>query len=414
MAPARQRALAIGRQAFGPDWMPGRLASAPGRLELLGNHVDYNGGPVLAAAIDRSVIVLTGATSPHSRSIEAVFADADDSTLVSFDPEATTDWRNASPPPEPADYLRGAVAALQCRPQIGLSSGLRLAVAGDVPIGLGLSSSAALCVALTLALSREPATPTDLVLAAQDAEHRAGTPCGTMDQSASVAGGVILFDGATLDITRLNPDLGDYTFAIADSGVERSLGASSYPIRVRESREVLNFARQHIRAELDYLADLRPHEMDALEGRFSSDIQESLLRRARHVVSETRRVHEGLDAMNEGDWPRFGRLMSESGHSSAVDYEISHPRVEELVAEARSVPGVLGARMMGGGEGGTALMLLARDAVPSLERSLSSGYFRRHAMGDPSHRVHIFGFASGAAAGPWPDNAVRNHGSITR
>ncbi|MGH2533882.1 MAG: galactokinase [Thermomicrobiales bacterium] len=414
MSPAQDRALAAGRGAFGAIWAPDRVASAPGRLELLGNHVDYNGGPVLAAAIDRSVVLLVEETSGDRRSIEAVFADVNTRDRVTIDSEELAGWRNESPPPGSADYLRGAVAALLSRPQIGLKTGVRLAIAGDVPIGFGLSSSAALCVALTLALRRYPINQTELVLAAQEAEHRAGTPCGTMDQSTSAAGGVILFDGATLDITRMDPELGGYTFAVADSGVERSLGASSYRVRVDESREVVAFAQRHVRADLKYLADLRQDELVELQSQNAPRLRESLVRRARHVVSETRRVYEGIAAMRAGDWPRFGQLMSESGRSSAEDYEISHPRVEELVAEARSVQGVLGARMMGGGEGGTALILVERDAVPSLDRTLRSGYYQRHAMAERQDLVHIFGFARGASIGNWPDGAALISGSITR
>jgi len=401
MITARDRALAAGHRAFGHKWRPHWVAAAPGRLELLGNHVDYNGGPVLAAAIDRTVVVLVEEKPGQSASIEAAFADEDPDILVEVDSTVSKDWRNDSPPPVAADYLRGAVAALGSRPHIGLKTGVRLAIAGDVPIGFGLSSSAALCVALTQALSRQQPGHKELVLAAQEAEHRAGTPCGAMDQSASVAGGIILFEAATLDITRLTPELSGYTFAVADSGVERSLGSSSYPVRVNESREVLEFAQRHIRADLDHLAALQPRELDELQSRFGAELRAPLLRRAKHVITETRRVVDGLSAVEAEDWPCFGRLMTESGRSSAVDYEISHPRVEELVSDARSVSGVVGARMMGGGEGGTALILLERDAVPSLEAALRSGYYRRHAIADQPDLVHVFGFARGARIERW-------------
>ena len=125
-----------------------------------------------------------------------------------------------------------------------------------------------------------------------------------------------------------------------------------------------------------------------------------LAQRTRHVVAETARVHEGREAMIAGDWARFGRLMTASGRSSATLYEISHPRVEELVADALGVDGVLGARMMGGGEGGAALILLPREAVPALERTLGSGYFQRHGMADREGLIHACAFAPGAATLP--------------
>lgn len=401
MRPAAERALLAGQKAYGARWTPNRAASAPGRLELLGNHVDYNGGPVLAAAIDRRVVVLVEETTDRTDTIEAVFADTDAAELVKLDPSVSVDWQNTSLPPAPDDYLRGTIAALHARPHVGARPGLRLAISGDVPIGFGLSSSAALCAGLTLAVANGPLGDTELVLIAQEAEHRAGTPCGTMDQSASVAGGVILYDGATLETRRLDPVLDGYIFAVADSGVKRSLGASSYPIRVRESHEMLAIARRELGRDMPFLAMLRPDELDTLSQSLTPAIPGSLLRRARHVVSETQRVLDGLAALERGDWPHFGQLMSSSGRSSAVEYEISHPRVEELVAEAREVTGVQGARMMGGGEGGTALILLRRDAVEPLRAKLRAGYYRRHGTVGLEEAVQIFDFAGGAEIRPW-------------
>jgi galactokinase len=271
-------------------------------------------------------------------------------------------------------------------------------IAGDVPIGFGVSSSAALCVGLALALASGFAGPEELVLLAQEAEHRAGTPCGTMDQSASVAGGVIAFDGATLAIERLSPSLGDLVFAVADSGVERSLGTSSYPRRVAESREALARARAALGIDIPHLAVLTTSQLAALEERGA--LPAPLDRRARHVVAETARVAAGRAAMIAGDWPRFGELMTASGRSSATLYEISHPDVEQLVGEILAVDGVLGARMMGGGEGGTALALLPRDAVPRLATALAGSYYQQRGMTDRPDLIHLCAFAPGATVIP--------------
>jgi galactokinase len=393
-----QRAVAAGREAFGRSWHPSRLAIAPGRIELLGNHVDYNGGPVLAAAIDRFIVVAAADIS-HGRDTRVVAADLPGERSATFDTAALTGWQNSSPPPRTFDYVRGVIAGLHERPTLRPLLPAAIAVAGDVPIGFGVSSSAALCVGLSLALAEGFAGPEEIVLLAQEAEHRAGTPCGTMDQSASVAGGAIAFDGATLGVERLTPDLGDLVFVIADSGVERSLGSSSYPRRVAESQAALRVARRTLGMALPHLAALTDAQLADLER--SGALTGALARRARHVVAETARVGQGRDAMLAGDWPRFGQLMTESGRSSATLYEISHPRVEELVAEARAVSGVLGARMMGGGEGGAALILLRRDAIPTLKRSLAASYFRRYGMEDREGLVHVCAFAAGAAVSPY-------------
>jgi len=395
MESAEQRALAAGRGVFGQSWTPSRTARAPGRLELLGNHVDYNGGQVLAAAIDRDVVCLSS-DDARDGEIVAVFADRNPSHAVLMRPAALVDWRIRAGSARAADYLRGVIAAGITR-GIPVRSGVRVAVAGDVPIGFGLSSSAALCVALTLALHLDNPGPTELVLRAQEAEHRAGTPCGTMDQSASVAGDVILFDGATLGFKHLQPDLGAYVFAVADSGVGRSLSSSSYSARVRESKEAVERASILLGRAVPSLGSLNEHDLELMNGRLDA----ALFKRARHVVTEVLRVQKGVEALANEAWPAFGALMNASGRSSAIDYEISHTNVEELVAEALTVSGVVGARMMGGGEGGTALILLERAAFPALVDRLTKGYYARHRMRDAAKRVLVQSFGPGAERDEW-------------
>jgi galactokinase len=400
-----ERAVQAGRDAFGPAWMPDGGAIAPGRIELLGNHVDYNGGPVLAAAIDRFIVVAVARDPGPELTVRAVAADAPDEAVETLDARELTSWRNASPPPRSLDYVRGLLAGLQARERSSLTPRLpaSIAIAGDVPIGFGVSSSAALCVSLALALADGFSGPEEIVLLAQEAEHRAGTPCGTMDQSASVSGGVIAFDGATLAVERLSPSLRDLVFAVADSGVKRSLSSSSYPQRVAESRQALELARRQFGVAIPHLAAITQEQLDTLDG--DGVLPKPLLKRVRHVVEETARVAEGRAAMAVGDWTRFGQLMSASGRSSATLYEISHPRVEELVAGALNVEGTLGARMMGGGEGGAVLVLISRDAVPRLEETLRSGYYARYGMADRDGLIHICAFAPGAAYIPAGDGS---------
>ncbi|MFM9107614.1 MAG: galactokinase [Chloroflexota bacterium] len=392
LAAVTARARAAGERAFGPGWRPDRRAIAPGRVELIGNHIDYNGCPVLCAAIDRALVVLAG---PGDAGIRAAAADSPVEGIIAVDPAEARDWRGDGSRPVTASYLRGAVAGVLARPSLALREPVTLAIAGDVPLGFGLSSSAALCVGLALALAEPRLPDPELVLLAQEAEHRAGAPCGTMDQSASVAGGVILYDGATLGIEQLQPDLGGHVFAVIDSGVERSLALSSYPARVEESRRALALANLTLGLSMNHLAELPAASLARLtEG--PGALPSPLDARARHVVAETARVRLGVAALRAGDWPAFGRLMTESGRSSASDYAISHPRVEEMVAEALAVDGVLGARMMGGGEGGAAIALLPADRVSALEHALRRGYFARHGMAHREGLVQPCSFAPGA------------------
>ena len=390
-----RRAEEAGRDAFRSSWVPDGVAIAPGRIELLGNHVDYNGGPVLAAAIDRFIVVAVAKEAGQGQTVRAIAADAHGEKTATLDAGALLGWRNASTPPTSLDYARGLLAGLRERPSLIPRLPASIAIAGDVPIGFGVSSSAALCVGLALGLAEGYSGPEEVVLIAQEAEHRAGTPCGTMDQSASISGGVIAFDGATLAVERLSPPLGDLVFVVAASGVERNLSTSSYPRRVAESQDALERARRHFGEEIPYLAALSNEQLDDLDR--GGALPEPLARRMRHVVEETARVHEGRAAMAVGDWASFGRLMTASGRSSATLYEISHPRVEELVAETLTVEGVLGARMMGGGEGGAVLVLVPRDAVALLEARLCSGYYLRYGMAGRDGLIHTCAFAPGAA-----------------
>jgi galactokinase len=349
---------------------------------------------VLCAAIDRRIVCLADQAGPPE-AVEAVFADVEPVTSVQIALEATRDWRNPGRDQSPADYLSGTVAAALTR-GASIPFGLRIAVAGDVPLGLGLSSSAALCVALALLADRPAPQGRDLVLRAQEAEHRAGTPCGTMDQSASVAGRVILFDGATLAFERLEPDLERFAFAVLDSGVSRSLAHSSYGRRVAESAAAAAAATRILGREVAALAEITPAELPRLE---RGGLDGTAMKRVRHIVTEVDRVKRGVAAVQAADWPTFGVLMRDSGHSSAIDYEISHPRVEEIVAESLTVDGVLGARMMGGGEGGAALVLVRRDAIGALRERLDSGYFRSWNLLDRSDRMVVCAIGEAAEAG---------------
>ena len=397
LAPLAIEVLAIGRRSWGEDWVPERRVVAPGRIELLGNHLDYNGGRVLAGAIDR-VILLLGAEGTAPDRIAVGFTDPDTDRHVQDEltPSALRGWQRDAPPESPIDYVRGAIAAL-IEAGHEIRSSWRFAFGGNLPVGLGVSSSAALSVGLVMQLAEGELDARDTILLAQAAENRAGVSSGTMDQAASVAGGVIRYDAAAVSFERLDPDLGDRAFVVISSGVVHRLGESAYPVRVRETRGLLEIAKQ------EFGDDAPPNT-----ARLSSDqvsrlmdaglLDDTLAGRARHVVSEGKRVDAGYDALVAGDWATFGRLMSESGRSSATDYDVSHPQVEELVAEVNAVEGVLGARMMGGGGGGSVLALVERDVTGRLEERVGAGYFARHDLTDLPDRFLVCTFADGAAS----------------
>lgn len=389
MADPLARALRTGRERWGDDWRPTLVSSAPGRVELLGNHIDYSGGPVLAAAIDRRAVVLIEPS--RDAAVDLAFADAHETMVI--DPEALRDWRSDSGSQTSGSYASGVVAALSARGR--MVRGGRMVLASDVPIGIGVSSSAAICVALALALTDDDVSPQELVLIAQDAEHRAGTPCGTMDQSASVAGGVILFDGATLGFERLQPALGDVAFLVIDSGVHRALSSSAYPVRVEECRRALAWLHS-IGQPVDNLAQVTSAQLAGL--RPETGDQEVLIHRLRHIVGEVDRVRQGMTALAGPDWDRFGQLMTASGKSSAGDYAISHPVVESIVARLLTDPQVLGARMMGGGEGGSLIALVRHGHNPEVRERITALVNSDLPQEARPREVYAFAFSEGAGS----------------
>lgn len=382
-----------GRLAFGWAWRPMYESRAPGRLELLGNHVDYNGGPVLAGAIDRTVTAFAWQGGDHPGDTLLVATDLSDDvhSVTTHRPHL----RESIDVTMPADFLAGILTALRER-DLPVKDGLQILLTGDVPLGFGMSSSAALCVALTNLLADTSLTDAQVVEIARRAEHLTGAPVGAMDQSASVAGGVILFDGASGEITAIEPELDEHVFAIANSGVHHALNQSAYPTRVREGREAMEALNSHAGMDLEHLAKLDAEHWRSIREDNPSWLTPTLRNRIDHVVSEVVRVLQGVEAIGHRDWSRFGQLMSASGRSSAVSYEISHPVVEELVAELNALPGVLGARMMGGGEGGPALALVRESAVPDIEHALSCGLFKRHKL-DAASSFEVCAFGPGAS-----------------
>jgi len=381
----------IGRSCFGANWSPDRVAQAPGRIELIGGHLDYNGGPVLAAAIDKR-IVCTSRENGQSQ-VRCVFPDFDASAVHELDPRKLVDWNQQGGPISPADFARGAIAALM-RHRIALRTGIDIVASGDLPHGVGISSSAALCVSLVLALAGDDISQSDLVLLAQEAENRTGSPCGTMDQSASVFGQLIRFDGRTNQVSPLAVDLGEHEFVVANSGVVRNLATSSYPERVRESRSALEMLRSDGFPDLPDLAALATSDLVSAEAVL--DGHPTLRNRVLHIVTETERVEGAMTAATRGDWEQFGGIMTAGGRSSSDLYGIGHPEVDALTALSLNQPGVLGARIMGGGEGGAALLLIRTEAWPAIADALSSGFYRPRGH-DPENMLIRCHLAPGAS-----------------
>jgi galactokinase len=336
---------------------------APGRVNLIGEHVDYSEGFVLPLAIDRATVA---AAAPRDDRVVRV---------RSLDESATAEFDLDDPDPRPAgawsDYARGVALALARRVPLG---GADVVLRTTVPIGAGLSSSAAFELAVGLALlesSGATITPHQLAHAAQEAENGfVGLHSGIMDQLASALGvrdHALLIDCRSEEVTPV-PLPPQAAIVVADTGVKHALASSAYNERRAESEEAAR------RFGVRTLRDVSVTEF----ARRSATLPEPLRRRARHVVGENARVLATVVALREGDLVTAGAHMNASHDSLRDDYEVSAPELDLLVGAAREVEGVYGARMTGGGFGGSVVTLVRRDAAGALERALASAYAARY------------------------------------
>jgi galactokinase len=336
-----------------------RMWRAPGRVNLIGEHTDYNLGLVLPMAIDLACFV---ATAPSPSAVLRVH---------SIQLGENAEWRvegipSAAPRGHWSDRVVGIARELARR---GVPiTGQNVLIDSEVPLGGGLSSSAALGVALALALGG-PRAPLELAQLGWTVENDfVGVPCGIMDQFISAnaqEGAAILLDCRTLEWRSVElPE--DVAVVTVNSMIKRELSHSSYRTRVEECASA---------ARALGVASLRDAD-EAMLASLTAGFNDTLRKRARHVISENARVNAFAAAAERGDLPEMGRLVTESHRSLRDDYEVSCPELDFLVDTALAVPGVFGARMMGGGFGGSTVNLVRWDAVDRLRSALSSEYRR--------------------------------------
>jgi len=340
---------------FGSGPAP-QITKAPGRVNLIGEHTDYNGGYVLPFAIDRTTeIALRPRSDRAVHACSTAFPGVAELELPIPESTPTREWH---------DYLIGIL--LELSHHIEFPYGFDVAISSNVPFRAGLSSSAALEVALALALTRLYGIQLDdveFVQLCQRVEVEfVGTNCGIMDQYASLLardGSALLLDVATMTHRHVPIDLKDTSFLVVDSTVRRELSQSSYNERRRECEQALDWLRDTLpERRLSSLSELTMREFDDVKYR----MPELLCRRAAHVVSENERVRRTAEALVHGDASTVGELLYASHASLRDQYEVSTPELDFLV-EWGARNGALGARIVGGGFGGTTLHL-----VPSYEK----------------------------------------------
>ncbi|HEY4282676.1 MAG TPA: galactokinase [Chthoniobacterales bacterium] len=333
-------------------------AFAPGRVELLGNHTDYNEGLVLGAAIDRGLTVSGSGRDDGVIELKSNLLGQARIALANPRPQADVSWAN---------YVVGVAHEL-----IGSGvpiKGFEARMEGNLPMRTGLSSSAALEVAVALfllKLHQRKLDPIELAKLCQRAEHRfVGVHSGLLDQVMSIFGRVnqlICFDARSEEVRMISFPAG-LALIIVDSGRQRQLAQGDYNLRRKETATAARMLGVHA------LRDVSLCDLDA-----RTNIDPVLCRRARHIVGENERVQRAIELLEDGNVGKFGQLMNESHESSRQNFENSTPELDLLVQLAQSICGVLGARLTGGGFGGSIVALCQRDHANEAMRHLRDAY----------------------------------------
>jgi galactokinase len=346
-----------------------RLFSAPGRVNLIGEHTDYNDGWVLPIAIRARTWVAAAARADFVvRAYSRQLSDEYQFSLEQPSGRCRGRW---------VDYVEGMARVLVARGV--LLTGADLLIDSDVPLGAGLSSSAALELSVgqaLLSLADQNWPPVDLARAGQAAEHEfAGVACGPMDQLISALardGHALLIDCRSRQCTHVRLPEMDARFVVCDTRVRHQLAASGYNWRREECRQAVRYLRAS-GSEIDSLRDLRIEDLE----RALKLLPSPLDKRARHVVQENARACAGVKAMRRSHVQGLGRLMTGSHSSLRDDFEVSCAELDFVVETALGLNGVLGARMTGGGFGGSAILLVQNEAVKRACATLHESFAQR-------------------------------------
>lgn len=362
---------------------------SPGRVNLIGEHTDYNGGHVFPCALTLGTYAVVRKRSDrkmHFYSMNLDHFGVVEASLDDLTNQEAYAWAN---------YPLGVVWAFA---QKGFKpdSGFDMVIWGNIPNGSGLSSSASLEVLTGLILTElfeiKKLSMTDLALIGQFSENNFnGCNCGIMDQFAVAMGKkdhAIFLDTSTLNYEYAPVVLSDAKIIIANSKVKHSLVDSKYNERRRECSEALASLQQEL--DINSLGDL---DMDTFE-KFKEVIKDPVkIRRSKHAVAENQRTIEAVSALKMGNIERFGELMNQSHISLRDDYEVSCPEIDELVNLAWKIPGVIGSRITGGGFGGCTVSIVKNEAVEHFIEEVGKGYLKKTGHEAEFYTVDIGGGA---------------------
>jgi galactokinase len=357
-----------------------RLFRSPGRINLIGEHTDYNAGFVLPASVDKAVYFAITPREDNQVLLHAV--DLKDTYACTLD--------DLSRPP--AEWPIYQLSVLDQLHKSGIKiSGFQASFGGDIPVGAGMSSSAALECCLLFALNEVFELGLDrltIVKMAQKAENEyVGVKCGIMDQFASVFGkpeSVIRLDCRSLAYEYFPFPMDEYVLILCDTRVKHSLADSAYNKRREECEEGVKVLKKHY-PEIKSLRDASP----ALVRKHAAEMGTVVYCRCKYMTEEIARVQKACELLLAGDLEGFGREMYATHDGLQHEYEVSCPELDFLVAETRSNDYVVGARMMGGGFGGCTINLVKREGVEDFETQMKEAYMQEFGIKLPCFRVTI-------------------------
>lgn len=345
--------------------VPDKIVLSPGRINIIGEHIDYNDGYVLPAAIDKIICFAFEKNNSNTANIQAI--DLNESVVIDVTKEEIVSeivWTN---------YLRGVLFQLKLKGyKIG---GFNCAFSSNIPIGSGLSSSAALECGFLFGINEMfnlGIKSIDMALMGQSAEHWVGINCGIMDQFSSVMGlenKVIKIDCRTLDYTYHDADFVDYSLILFDSNVTHSLFTSEYNNRRIECNEGLSIIKENY-PEIESFRDCDVDHLTSLKSKMSDNV----FRRSLYVIKEIKRVIQACAALDKGDIKTLGELMFETHEGLSKDYEVSCAELDYLVDLAKAEEDVIGSRLMGGGFGGCTITLVKKGSENAIKEKFTKLY----------------------------------------
>jgi len=358
-----QNTVAFFEKSFGSS--PQKTVLSPGRINIIGEHIDYNDGYVLPAAIDK--VICFAFEKNNTKTSKIIAIDLNEEFEIDLTQEVKLSdvvWTN---------YIRGVIKQLQDN---GFSfDGFNCVFSSNIPVGSGLSSSAALECGMIFGIKSLfdlKIEKKDISLLGQKAEHWVGINCGIMDQFSSVHGlenKVIKLDCNTLDFEYHNADFKDYSLILFDSNVKHSLFTSEYNTRRIECEEGLSIIKNHF-SEVKSFRDSSVEQVLSLKDKMT----EKVFDRVHFVVKEINRVIKACEALDQGNIELLGELLFETHYGLSKEYEVSCEELDMLVDTAKEDDAIIGSRLMGGGFGGCTINLVKKGNENEVKRKFSKLY----------------------------------------